>query len=312
MDKRQFETWWPDVSDRLTATLTRRGVSAADAADAVQETAMRALAAMPDVATVDDFARWAYTVARRQCIDSYRRARRAAVVPLHLVHEQPNADRLAAERVVEGKLDLQRTLRAIASLSPADRQTLMAALDRPLSAAVDRKTAVREAVRLHRARTRLMSAVEKLTAAFGFGWKGLRKIFGVEAARTATAVGVAMLVMGGLAPQVQAPRDPGAELDPYTTEAPATRYRVEPAVAITELESDQPGAARALSKKPAAAPTTSTTQPPDEEGVIPTITVANSPPGGSTEPTGGGVPDLGDLGLGGGPCAARTSAFKPC
>lgn len=196
MNQKQFEAWWPEVSGRLNATLLRRGVRPADAADIVQETAVRTLAHWPDVDDSEGLARWAYTVAWRQCIDAHRRSRGAVTVSFDSAGDQPNG--WDSERVVEGKLDLERTFKAMASLSRTDQAALVAAIDGGAATPADRKQAVREAVRLHRARLRLVGMVAKLGAALGVSWKALRKLVQLEASRAAGAAVAAVVLLGAL------------------------------------------------------------------------------------------------------------------
>lgn len=253
MDQTQFEAWWPEVSRRLNATLTRRGVRPADAADIVQETAVRTLARWPDVDDCEAFTRWAHTVAWRQCIDAYRRTRGATTVSFGASHDQAAPEGWSSDRVVEGKLELERTFRAMASLSTADRAALVAAIAGPASTAIDRKQAVREAVRLHRARLRLVGVVTKLGGGVAVSWKGLRKLAQMEASRTAAAAIATIVFVSALSlpDEVETidlqPSDEGVAVA-ITDPPPA------PAAAPTPTaQAPAPAAAR---------PTTTTTAPP--------------------------------------------------
>src|SRR5207248_672343 len=71
---------WPEVSARAIGGLVARGIDRDRAADAVQEAAVRALRHRPDVASVDELARWVFVVARNSVIDKSRR--RLRTVPL--------------------------------------------------------------------------------------------------------------------------------------------------------------------------------------------------------------------------------------
>jgi hypothetical protein len=195
----QLGLWWPEVSRRLTAALTDRGVSRLDVADLLQETAARALAARPEVGSVDELSRWAFTVAWRLRIDGHRRSSRATIVPL----DTARAGTVDVSHTVEGRLDWERTLEAMTSLSTLDRDALVSTLAD--STAVDRRTAVRDAVRLHRARTRLIAMVGKLGAAAVAGWRGVRKLLSAVPAKVAVATALAVAVTLGLSTPVEPP-----------------------------------------------------------------------------------------------------------
>lgn len=261
MDQEQFEAWWPEVSRRLDATLTRRGVRPADAADIVQETALRTLARWPDVDDVEAFTRWAHTVAWRQCIDAYRRTRGTTTVSFGAVHDQTTPDRWDSDRVVEGKLELERTLRAMASLSTSDQAALAAAISGPASTAIDRKQAVREAVRLHRARLRLAGVVTKMGAALGVSWKGLRKLAQLEAPRTTAVVATAVFVGamtisfdGGGVDLRQKQDEKPTEVAPPASEQAAAPVTTEPMLAAVSI--------RAATAAQGPPPTTPARTPP--------------------------------------------------
>jgi DNA-directed RNA polymerase specialized sigma24 family protein len=177
--------------------LARRGVPDADIADVVQETAARALATPPDVADADALARWAFTVALRISIDGHRRSGRVQLVPLD--EDSPHGGDVAT--IVEGRIRWQKTMRALSLLSGSDRAALAASLwpTAPTEADASRRQAVRDAVRLHRARTRLTAMVARLGIVLGALWAALRRRAKPLHLRLAAAVVVMSLLVLGLA-----------------------------------------------------------------------------------------------------------------
>lgn len=153
----RLEAIWPAARERLNHALTTDfGIGPDDADDLLQEVAIRAVAGPVEFVDVDDFCRWAYRVARYLAIDQARV--RIAIAP---IHELPG--RLAghgAEVETERHLDLKRTLRAVASLSLADREALLDPIRDP-DAAPSRTDAVRLAVRRHRAQARLRQILDE-------------------------------------------------------------------------------------------------------------------------------------------------------
>jgi RNA polymerase sigma factor (sigma-70 family) len=138
----------------VTAVLKSRGVQAADVDDIVQEAAIRALRQLDRFMSQEHLVRWCCRVAINAHIDAVRRSRRL-VAPSS---EDAPAPVNVAE-TVEGRLALDAALAEVAGLSEEDRALL---LDPP--AAVDRKDAVRLAVRRHRLRARLANALEGVLA----------------------------------------------------------------------------------------------------------------------------------------------------
>jgi DNA-directed RNA polymerase specialized sigma24 family protein len=189
--------WWPEVSRRVAAGLARRGVPAPDIADVVQETAARALASPPDVADADALARWAFTVATRISIDGHRRTSRVQLVPLD--DDSPTGGDVGT--IVEGRIRWQKTMRALSLLSGNDRAALAASLwpTAPTEADASRRQAVRDAVRLHRARTRLTAMVARLGIVLGALWGALRRRVRPLHLRLAAAVVVMLVLVLGVA-----------------------------------------------------------------------------------------------------------------
>jgi hypothetical protein len=242
--------WWPEVSKRVAAGLARRGVPAADIADVVQETAARALAHPPQVASADELARWAFTVATRITIDGHRRTGRVQLVPLD--DDSPQAPDVAT--IVEGRIRWQKTMRALSLLSGADRAALAASLwpTAPTVADAGRRQAVRDAVRLHRARTRLTAMVARLGIVLGALWRGLRRRTRFLKPQLAAAVVVVLLVLLGVA-QPAGITSAGADARPAPAAGPSSQTALD-ASAPSPAASSSPAASAALGTPDAAGP----------------------------------------------------------
>lgn len=269
MGAEQLGALWPEVCERVGRVLRGRGVDADRVGDVLQEVAVRALRSDPPVDSVDRLAAWSYVVATRVLVDQARTRGTLA-----LVDDPVSAARHDPSRVVEGRLELERMMRAMARLSPADRAVLLATLDEATGPAADRHEIVRNAVRRHRARARLTAAMDRLAAAVGTVVLRLRRPWG----RAVAVGGSALVVALGLFPG--APRDPArAALPPAPTVVPAPPV---PATTSTTVRS-------ALRPAAGAAPTVKAPPPPtppddgDEEPPTTTTTL----PGGTSH---GGIP----------------------
>src|SRR5439155_6888092 len=125
--------------------------------------AVRLLRHRPDLASVDELARWLFVVARNVVIDGTRR--RLTTVPLDdfdCISDEP-----AVDLVVHGRVELRRSLKAVTTLAEADQHALVTALcpvDDAMAPAgpADRRTAIRDAVRRHRTRVRLQDAADRI------------------------------------------------------------------------------------------------------------------------------------------------------
>lgn len=226
-----FERWWPEVARRLARALARRGVPGADAEDIVQETALRALAAAPPVSSPEGLLRWSFTVARRIEIDRGRRRGRTELLSVELARSRPAG--VDTARAAESRVALAAAARGLATLSDTDRAALLGVLtdDEP---ALDRRQAVRQAVRRHRARTRLVAVVGKLVGVGVAAGQGLRRLAArlrpthVEVGVVAVAVGVLLLPAS----------------TPGSTAAPLREPVVVPAAAVPVSPVDEVAAAR--------------------------------------------------------------------
>jgi DNA-directed RNA polymerase specialized sigma24 family protein len=187
-----FEQWWPEVHSRVETALRRRGAAQDQAVDAVQEAGARAWAARPEVGSVDELSRWAFTVAWRVHLDERRRDRSDLAAEVRPESTWACAD--VADRVL-GRFDLRRAARAMNLLSQSDRAVLLDQLSQS-DPACDRRTAVRVAVRRHRARVRLATAMTKLGAwVAGLRWAKRRWVALLAAPATTIALVLPMAVL---------------------------------------------------------------------------------------------------------------------
>ncbi|HEX7167930.1 MAG TPA: sigma factor [Acidimicrobiales bacterium] len=270
-----FEEAWPEVERRVLSGLRARGIDHDVAEEAVQEAAARALRARPVVDSVDELSRWVFTVALRVVVDRSRR--RLTTVSLDAIGaaatsdaSTPVADDAGAdvERSAIARLDLARVTRALRGLRALDQASLLSAAGVVDAAApADRAEAVRDAVRLHRARGRLLDAVGRIAAILSFP---IRKLWRAVAtggwtAPTAAAAAIVAGLMSAL-PFVS-DDEPPAPPRPTVVETPAPAAAVAPPVSAPA-----PPAARAVSpSQPHAAPPA----PPD---TAPPTTAAPEPP----------------------------------
>lgn len=142
---------WDEVARRLHAMLAHRGVRRELAEDVIQETALRVVEREVPFVDANDLFRWTAVVAWRLVIDAARREGRLCDLPQEITSNED----VASEAV--GRWWLGAVRRGLQQLSPDERAAI---LDRPVHA--DRQTAVRTAVRRHRARARLMTLAESL------------------------------------------------------------------------------------------------------------------------------------------------------
>jgi DNA-directed RNA polymerase specialized sigma24 family protein len=255
-----FEAVWPDVERCLHALLYRRGLDRASADDVVQEVALRALAGRVTYTSAKDLLRWAGPVACNLHIDLLRQRAR-------LSDDEVGADRPASNDVageVADRMELQRALRGIAALRPADREAIMEAVTAEPVPPRNRKEAVRLAVRRHRARSRLILVMEQL-AAFVFGWRWVRQ------PKAATAAVAMVPVMAALPLLFVTPVPPEAPTRPVPPRVatPVTRS-VPVRAALTAappkaVPAPAPAAKRAVPVRPQPQNAPAATPKPDVE-----------------------------------------------
>lgn len=142
-----FAAAWPSVRAKLMRVLCARQVPRCDAEDIVQEVAARALSRAGGFDSAEGLAKWGWRVAWNLRIDAVRRERR---IDAGEAREVASPDDTA--RLVEGRLAVASVLSALTELAPSDRVALFAASEPDAT----RKDDVRQAVRRHRARARLL------------------------------------------------------------------------------------------------------------------------------------------------------------
>lgn len=151
---------WPDVARRVECFLMRRGISAASAEDAVQETAIRAWARRVPFGDANDLYRWASVVALRVAIDDHRRRAPVSGGPVPEQAAPADTAREALARIQWGKVAA-----ALAELSPADHDAIVG-----VPVPVSRLEQLRLATRRHRARTRLRELAERMVFVLPVYW----------------------------------------------------------------------------------------------------------------------------------------------
>src|SRR4051812_4713332 len=159
---------WPEVHDSVRASLLRRGVSPEDAADILQETALRAMSRTENFDGVEGLRRWAFVVARHLTIEQARRRGAACVAEL------PDTPAVGADvaTTVENRMVAEAVVSALLQLSASDQHAITAPF-RPVERPASRKEYIRSAVRRHRARQRLMALCEGLLGIGAWVWRRL-------------------------------------------------------------------------------------------------------------------------------------------
>jgi len=221
---------------RLLRFLCSRGVSAHVAEDAVQDVAERLLTREVPHTNIDDLMRWCMTVARNSAIDQHRRLRRS--VPLETGDDVEDGRELVD--LVEARLRLDRTLRALRNMSYDDLRCVIGSIDDEFEADGVASPALR--ARRHRLRRRLAELVG------GFGLIGvLVRALRPQAGRVTLGLSSAAIASVALVTVV-------VGLAPHAGSATAhARLRIAPATVHLEPVADR----AAVVRRSAAAPTAS-------------------------------------------------------
>ena len=245
---------WPEIELAVRASLLRRGVSREDAADILQETALRAVSRGLQFDSVEGFRRWAFVVARHLVVAQARGRRATAVAAV------PDAPAAGADvaATVEGRMAAAAVVSALGQMSASDRHAIRGAIDAPAAPApsISRREYVKVAVRRHRARQRLMALCEGLLAALTFAW---RRIVQPAAQLAAAAVPVwlgIMLWSGGLTGEPARPiPDAGAVAMPAgvlpTVMSPAVAGPTGPTTAVPADDGSQERSGLGSARPPA-------------------------------------------------------------
>lgn len=214
---------WPEVSTRLGKLLTSRGAARDVADDVVQEVAARALAHGIVFIDAGDLMRWAVPVALNLLVDHARAAGRVTVG----IDDYDAAEGDVADLVAH-RDRLRQVLGAVARLSDADRAALAPEVESPL----DRREAVKLAVRRHRARRRLLALVDGVAGLVA--WIGVQgRMWGRRSRAGVVLVPVAFILPAALVLVSPAGPDTRGEpvtLPPAEAVAPAVSTSVETTV----------------------------------------------------------------------------------
>ena len=179
---------WAEIEERLLRSLGALGCSSEDAADVIQEVAVRAIRSRVSCTGPDDFMRWGSTVARHLYIDGIRRRSRER---LHAeVPELPSGD---VEGEVQARVRWGAVQQLLVDLPTEDLRSLVE--PQPGSG---RREQTRLAVRRRRLRQRLLAATGGPLAIATAAWRRLRATFVV--ALVASTVVLAVIPPGGGAP----------------------------------------------------------------------------------------------------------------
>ena len=166
---------WPEAGARLIHLALSRGADRQTAEDIAQEVAVRAIKGDVGFHDLEDFFGWASTVAKNLCVDHARSQGR--FVALQEVPDVSGGHDVHGE--VEKRMRLSRTLREMARLDVADRVAIIDGVNE--TPHPNRQTAVRLAVRRHRARARLLQMVEGVAAFWAFVKGGRRLVVAAPA-----------------------------------------------------------------------------------------------------------------------------------
>jgi hypothetical protein len=201
---------WAVTSSTVARYLRARGVQQCDVDDLVQEVALRVLTARPGP-DPEKVLPWCLVVARNLSVDLARsRSRNLCVADV-----PETAGPCDVEHEVVQRAELHKVLAALQVLAPADRAAIWDGVNE-VPAPPDRKTAVRLAVRRHRARQRLAGAV-----ACALGWLlwPVRRARQLSPAAALAPLALAAAV-GQLPSQTVAPDDVPAARPAVSQQAP--------------------------------------------------------------------------------------------
>lgn len=207
---------WPDVTRALHRQLTRFGFDRFQREDIIQEVALRAVRAEDSFESVTHLIRWSRTVAGNLAVDTIRSAKRVTL------QETPEGPALGPDvaSTVEARLRLHAVAIGLARLSASDR----AAILESTPAGVDRRTAVKYAVRRSRARARLALFVEGAAVVVAFLFRRPKSTRGLSAA--AAFVVVPALMAWSTLPYTEGHTEPRSPADRHATSVASTRPEI--------------------------------------------------------------------------------------
>ena len=157
--RRDFERQWPTLARRVEGMLIRKGVPACRRDDIMQETALRLIRVWDDVDPLKSVPALAATIALNLVRDESRR--RTAHDDLNELSEVSEPGYVEAAGLA--RVELSRVRSAMAELSPAQRDALLAEIGDGNPSRIHHPNA-EKMLRL-RARKKLMAAMEKVSGA---------------------------------------------------------------------------------------------------------------------------------------------------
>lgn len=191
-----FDGEWVDELPRLRRMLARHGVPADEVDDVVQETAVRLYTAWDRLFDGRPLRPLVTTIALNVARDYHRRsshwARPVAAVPEDLL-----VDSYGVDSAVLARLEVARTARALSTLSPGHRRTVLEAVADDLQAEEAGRTRAPAATRMARTRARrhLAAALELIAGVTGVGVAVVRRPMSSPAATGGAAVAVGALAL---------------------------------------------------------------------------------------------------------------------
>lgn len=191
-----FDGEWVDEVPRLRRMLARHGVPADEVDDVVQETAVRLYTAWDRLFDGRPLRPLVTTIALNVARDYHRRsshwARPVAAVPDDLL-----VDAHGVDSAVLARLEVARTARALSTLSPGHRRTVLEAVADDLQAEEAGRTRAPAATRMARTRARrhLAAALELIAGVTGVGVAVVRRPMSSPAVTGGAAVAVGALAL---------------------------------------------------------------------------------------------------------------------
>lgn len=187
--KRSFERQWPELARALRVVLARRGVSAPDREDIIQETALRLVRVWDTADHGRPILPLAMTIALNLMRDHMRRPQRE--IALEAAADAPA--RSNVEHEVLSRLDLQRVAKAMRALSESHGAVLIQEVD-DQPRGIDRGPDAMKMLRM-RARRRLSALLESASAFVGLAALKIRSTTNEMSQSAAGAIAAMTIVM---------------------------------------------------------------------------------------------------------------------
>jgi DNA-directed RNA polymerase specialized sigma24 family protein len=187
---------WIDELPRLRRMLARHGVPADEVDDVVQETAIRLYSAWDRLFDGRPLRPLVTTIALNVARDYHRRSSHWAR-PVAAVPDDVLVDSHGVDSAVLARLEVARTARALSTLSPGHRRTVLEAVADDLQAEEAGRTRAPAATRMARTRARrhLAAALELIAGVTGVGVAVARRPLSSPAVSGGAAVAVGALAL---------------------------------------------------------------------------------------------------------------------